>query len=149
MTGGYVILLHFRYEAGEGSGQVASGSLMGWVRAHQRSAAVTALFALLLQLALAFGHVHVLKAGEPLTVVAAATTGDAAGSTQPDSDHRHHGDYCAICAVMTLLGGAQAAAAPTLLPPLAFVSAARGAADVAIRAASEHAAFRSRAPPRS
>ncbi|MBN8964784.1 MAG: hypothetical protein J0H89_05240 [Rhizobiales bacterium] len=121
---------------------------MGWVRTHRRSAAVTALFALLLQLTLAFGHVHGVKAGEP-PAAASAATGNAAGSSPPDSDHRHNDDYCAICAAMTLLSVAQAAAAPALPPRSGFAAAGLIAADAAVRVAFEHVAFRSRAPPHS
>jgi hypothetical protein len=112
--------------------------------------AVTALFALLMQIALAFGHVHIAHAtGAGGSLAMAAATPGAGGSRQPDGGHRHDGDYCAICAVMTLLSGAQAAAAP-LLPPLhAPVLVEIIVADAAVGIASEHVAFRSRAPPHS
>jgi hypothetical protein len=115
--------------------------------------AVTALFALLLQIVLSFGHVHIphaTGAGGPIAVAAITPdTGGAGGSRQPDGGHRHDDGYCAICAVMTLLSGAQAATAP-LLPPLHDpISVEITVADAALGIASEHVAFRSRAPPHS
>lgn len=132
---------------------MASDSLMGWVRMRRRSMAVTALFALLLQIVLSFGHVHIphaTGAGGPIAVAAITPdTGGAGGSRQPDGGHRHDDGYCAICAVMTLLSGAQAATAP-LLPPLHDpISVEITVADAAVGIASEHVAFRSRAPPHS
>jgi len=113
---------------------------------------MSALFALLLQLALTFGHVHVAHAAggdKPLAVAAAVPgAGQATGSGQPDGDHRHD-DYCAICAVMTLLTVASPPVAPALSSPPDPTPAEIAIADAAVRVALEQVAFRSRAPPHS
>jgi hypothetical protein len=141
-------MLHHPIGWPEISRKVTRHSLMGWVRAQRRSAAVVALLALLLQLALAFGHVHGLRVGEPAAVAAAVTTGGASGSTQPGRDHQHD-DYCAVCAVQALLGGATVAAPPALALPVASPSVGVASAPVAIRVAFQQTAFHSRAPPLS
>jgi hypothetical protein len=118
-------------------------------RAHRRSVAVATLFALLFQLALAFGHVH-LAPNAPFAVAAVTTGGGKAGhSGQPDTGHKPDNDYCAICAVMTLLTGAQTAAAPALVLPADIFSTEIASVAVAARVASLQVAFRSRAPPLS
>jgi hypothetical protein len=111
--------------------------------------AVVALFALLFQLALAFGHVH-FAPNAPLAVAAVTAGGGDAGTPgQPDTGHKPDNDYCAICAVMTLLTGAQTAASPALVLPADIFSTEIASVAVAVRFASLQVAFRSRAPPLS
>ena len=107
-----------------------------------------ALFALALQLALSFGHVHGTTAAHAAQVTAIADSGERAAAPQPDTGD-HGDDYCAICAVLTLLTGAQAASAPVFAPPAVIASAEIAFAQEAPRLGSQHAAFRSRAPPQS
>jgi hypothetical protein len=116
-----------------------------WV--WRRPIAVLAAVALLLQIALSFGHMHGLDTASANHPVAAAL--DAGGSGQPqhpDGDD-HESRHCAICAILALLSGAQTAAAPVLAVP-ALPAAARVAGEAAIlRLLARHDAFRSRAPP--
>jgi hypothetical protein len=102
-----------------------------------------ALLALVVQIGLSFGHVHALPAAQ--TVAAAS----AAGSLNPGSGDSDDNDYCATCAIIALLAGAQTAIAPIVAPPAAQSSAAITIAPEATRIISARAAFRSRAPPLS
>jgi hypothetical protein len=106
-----------------------------------------ALFALALQLVLAFGHVHVDGIGghSPARI-------EASGSTVPTpaSNHTHKGadDYCAICALIHLAGALVPADLPPSLPlPVVF---ARWRPDTAATfglSISTPAYFAARAPP--
>jgi hypothetical protein len=120
---------------------------MRWVRLNRRPWAWLALLALTLQLGLAFGHVHGLHAVQP---VLTATTD--AGHTAPS--HTNGGDqddtdYCATCAILALLTGAQTATAPMVVLPISSTSAEIAFAPEAARLVSQRAPFRSRAPPLS
>jgi hypothetical protein len=85
-------------------GQVA----MGWVRARRRFGSCLALFALALQIAFSFGHIHAEDFSQKPGLV---TLAHADESPAEDGDHHGlgHAD-CAICAVIHL-------AATLLLPP--------------------------------
>jgi hypothetical protein len=116
---------------------------MRWFRSQRRTWGWMALLALVLQLGLSFGHVHGLHADR-----AAAWT----VSTQPDAgpaSSGDDGDYCATCAILTMLGGAQTASTPVFVLPVALVSAEIAAVPQAARVILRRAAFHSRAPPLS
>jgi hypothetical protein len=120
---------------------------MRWVRLNRRPWAWLALLALTLQLGLAFGHVHGLHAVQP---VLTATTD--AGHTAPS--HTNGGDqddtdYCATCAILALLTGAQTATAPVVAPPAELATIEVTFLVEAVCIDSRCAAFRSRAPPLS
>src|SRR5262249_10270152 len=97
-----------------------------------------------LQLVLSFGHVH-HDAYSHATEIAALT---ADASNQPSnpaapSDH----DYCALCAVLTLLSGAQGVAPPALPVPAATTLVVVVAEPETVHAADRRPVFQSRAPP--
>ena len=130
---------------------------MCWFRSQGRASAWVALFALLLQFAVSFGHVHVDHARGPSPVVsdlAAIPGGEAQAATvQPgsqrsdkDDDHADH-QLCAICILNQMVGTAQTAAPPSV--PLALVSRTTEQAFASERIAIKPlpSAFRSRAPP--
>ena len=117
---------------------------MGWVRSNRRVGGWFALFALTLQLALSFGHVHGIAAPHGTEVAAVAFAAPQPATGDPDDN-----DYCAICAVVTLLTGAQTATAPIFTPPVAIASAEIVVAAEAPLLDAQYAAFRSRAPPQS
>ncbi|CCD99299.1 DUF2946 family protein [Bradyrhizobium sp. STM 3809] len=75
---------------------------MSWFRANIRDVSRLALFALLLQFALAFGHVHgsAGQAADGGITVAERHTGPAPASQDPDQQPA--ADSCAICAVMAM-----------------------------------------------
>src|SRR5262245_21920850 len=103
---------------------------MRWFRSHVSFGALSALFALVVQLALSFGHVHLDgfgrgKAGLAQSVRLALQTPvlpDApALSTQPAQPESNGaiGDFCALCTLTKLAGTLVLAAAPSLPVPLA------------------------------
>jgi hypothetical protein len=102
-----------------------------------------ALFALLVQFAVSFGHVHVDHAR---TQFPAAST-VAVNDHQPAPDGDHADTVCAICVLNQMAGTAQTAAPPSV--PLALVSRTTEQAFASERIAVEPlpSAFRSRAPP--
>jgi hypothetical protein len=102
-----------------------------------------ALLALTLQLGLAFGHVHVAPASATTLSVAASPQSDT--GDPDDADHC----YCATCAVLALLTGAQTATAPDIVQSVSLVSTEITLQPETISFFSSHAAFRSRAPPLS
>ena len=119
---------------------------MRWFRTSRRFSGTLALFALALQITLAFGHIHVRDfAGVPGLAVAQAAATDPAGDHK--SGHSTH-DYCLICATTSLAG--------MLIPP-----DLGGALHVPVSSADtsyghfcsqpcsriDHALFSARAPP--
>ena len=91
---------------------------MGWMQAGRRFASGLALFALALQLVLAFGHIHPEDfAGIKPGVVIAAQ-----GGGEPTGDHHGLGlDACAICATVHLAGTLLTPAAPSIVLPASAV----------------------------
>jgi hypothetical protein len=119
-------------------------ALMHWFRARLRSSSFVALFALALQLALSFGHVHLddLSGQARVQIETSSTTAPASGDTP------HHADgHCAICAIIHLAGALALAAPPSLLLPVAFNRTQRATAAIAEAPAQIPAFFAARAPP--
>ena len=134
---------------------------MNWFRKHLKLGSRLALMALVLQFALSFGHYHAFAGkaapatGTSPTKLAPASTRppqDTATETsrkqQPSNDDRDHpAAACAICAVISLAGGALFAAPPVLLlpQPVDLLYLATDAKFVHLN--SVRLAFQSRAPP--
>jgi hypothetical protein len=120
---------------------------MGWLRSRMRLGAWTAAFVLVAQLVLSFGHVHGLADGRPCAVSTLAL--DKADACARQHDANHNDDYCAICAVLAMLSGAQTASAPII--PVHFVGAwtEQTASPDSVLPDRAHIAFRSRAPPQA
>jgi hypothetical protein len=118
---------------------------MGWYRSHGRLWSMAALLALTLQIALAFGHGHGFDA-HPATPAAIAGTGDASAPVLPGGTDQ---DYCATCAILALLTGAQIGNAPVVAPPAIVIAAEVVFASETPRISASRASFRSRAPPLS
>jgi hypothetical protein len=118
------------------------GFVMNWVRTHIRNGSTLALFALAIQMMLAFGHYH---AGHALVPHGVSTE---LAQLPPGPVHdQHAADHCDICAVVSMAGTMLAGAPPQIaLPPITgFV---RVAAAVAFRdLAAIEIAFQPRAPP--
>ena len=79
---------------------------MRWIQCHRRHGALLALAALVLQIVLSFGHVHLHG------VVQSAP----AAITHPSDND----DYCAVCASIFLASSAFAPAPPQLPVPAKF-----------------------------
>jgi hypothetical protein len=107
------------------------------------------LFALALQFAATFGHVH----ANQFTDAAAAIAESGSNAAQPQSPapdkHNNKGDYCALCAVLALLSGAQISAAPVVVAPLALALDHVSLSPEAILSEAQDGAFQARAPPQS
>jgi hypothetical protein len=109
-----------------------------------------ALFALLLQLGLSFGHIHVAHADPPVLATATGPAGvPNGGIAQHPADDDHNSHHCAIYAMLALLAGAQVATSLVVLLPVALSIAATPNEGVAFSLIARHAPFRSRAPPLS
>ena len=120
---------------------------MSWFRSRARLGAWLALFALTLQLALTFGHIHLDRAG-PLTIdstiAAAPSSNDPAAPAAPDNAAD---DYCALCALVHLAGSLTPAEAPALPVPIAFVRPTPPSAVSIGLTASKFTLLQARAPP--
>jgi hypothetical protein len=124
---------------------------MGWVHCRKRYGALLALAALVLQIALSFGHVHldgIIRTAPQAAIagthkVALAQSAPRLPAQNPGGDD----DYCAICASIFLVSSSFVSEPPQLPVPLGFAriehsfSAARGVI------AARRFAFQSRAPP--
>jgi hypothetical protein len=123
---------------------------MHWFRSARRFGAGLGLFALLFQLALAFGHVHPEDlfpsslAGVAGQVVGTAQL-PAAGQDRevPGSPH----DDCPICAVMHLAGTIVIPSAPSLPLPTQFATTSFAAGDFSYLPIHRRLPFQTRAPP--
>lgn len=138
---------------------------MKWFRSNVRHAARLALFAMLVQFALTFGHSHWFARAAPLaqsslqqtdgakdSAKGAAAMGRAAVQTQspagPDREHPGE-DNCAICAVVAMAGTIVFATPPVLLLPQAIELLHRTTGAEFIHLKSAGTAFQPRAPPAS
>jgi hypothetical protein len=119
------------------------------LRSIRRLGAGLGLFALLLQLALSFGHVH----PEDLPGVSAASTAAVAGKVQsanPAQDRHTPGtphDDCPICAAMHLAGTIVLPDPPALAVPAQFTVTVFLADDLVAIVIPRRLPFQTRAPP--
>jgi len=128
---------------------------MRWFRSHARWGSWLALSALALQLALAFGHIHLKDvlgpADEPGGLVIAALTSEPdAQRAAPPADrapHQHEDEHCAIYAINSLLGASQIAAPPAVPLPSITCRARLATAHQSLLSERRHAGAQARAPP--
>lgn len=133
---------------------------MKWFRSNVRHGARLALFALLVQFALSFGHSHWFAQATPL-LQSSLQQADGHGSDatanravldrqSPASPDRDQGDdNCAICAVVSMAGTVVFATPPLLLLPqaVALLYLTTDAEFAHLQAIGT--AFQARAPPLS
>ena len=119
---------------------------MRWVRARLGAGSRLALFALTLQIALSFGHVHLGDFRHTGGGLAAGGTPSApsAPTQQPVSDAD---DYCAICATIHLAATSLLSQAPQLPVPFAVRRVEHSNCVAATFFSKRRAPFQSRAPP--
>jgi len=134
---------------------------MKWFRSNIRHGARLALFAMLVQLALTFGHSHWFAQATPLAQSslqqtdnseAFASTDRAAVQKQsPASPDREQpgDDNCAICALVAMAGTVVSATPPLLLLPQAIELLHLTTDAEFIHLKSAGWAFQPRAPPAS
>ena len=79
---------------------------MRWFRRNMGFGSWCALFALAIQLALSFGHMHFASSAAvaALASVTAKPLGDAPDDQPTPSKHSRVADYCTICASLHLTG---------------------------------------------
>lgn len=117
---------------------------MEWFRANLKVVARLAIFALTVQFALSFGHVHL---GQPYAVAFASTGTQASGSTPAQHPVGDADDYCAICATIHLSATSFVPQAPHLLLPFLSRPVEHFGSVPAISFSPRRAPFQSRAPP--
>lgn len=134
---------------------------MKWFRSNIRHGARLALFAMLVQFALTFGHTHWAVHAAPLAQSSLQQTDGAKGGAaidraavrkqSPSSPDREHpgDDHCAICAVVAMAGTIVFATPPVLLLPQAIDLLYRTTDAEFIHLKSAGTAFQPRAPPAS
>jgi hypothetical protein len=137
---------------------------MKWFRSNIRHGSRLALFALVVQLGLSFGHFHGSVAQAAPTIqsaslqtgvydangLPAATADSQAAQPQPGPDRdsgQHPGDICAICAVMAMANNVLFATPPLLLLPQAVEFLYRTTDAEFVHLDSARVAFQPRAPP--
>ena len=126
---------------------------MRQVRSHRRLGAWVALFALALQLALSFGHIHLDAIGLGSAPAQAATLaqggGDDGAPPGGPSGGRHHDghDFCAICATMSLAASTVLPVLASLVLPVDHAQDWLAEAQTAQIPFDPHLIFQARAPP--
>ena len=133
---------------------------MKWFRSNIKHGARLALFALVVQFALSFGHSHWFAQAAPILKSQLAQAGGNTGAKpdrnallqqvpgNPDNDQQGD-DNCAICAVVSMAGTVVFATPPLLLLPQAveFLYLTTDAEFIHLNSAGH--AFQPRAPPAS
>jgi hypothetical protein len=121
---------------------------MRWFRTRKSFGSGLALFALTLQLALSFGHVHLDRFASGLVT---ATAADAKAPASQPSPQQHPAsdadDYCAICATIHLASSSFLPDAPQLPVPLVSQPIEHFVSVAFVFIAPQRTAFQSRAPP--
>lgn len=124
---------------------------MRWFRANRGFGGRLALFALAVQLYLSFGHIHREDIYGPAYPGAATSTApvSATDSGSPPADHssKHAGDYCEICATISLLTTSWIAEPPRLPVPAASRVVEHPVHRAVAAIMPRRTAFQSRAPP--
>jgi len=135
---------------------------MKWFRSNIRHGARLALFAMLVQFALTFGHSHWFAQAAPLAAASLQQTDSSTGSVaaadraavqkpSPASPDREQpgDDNCAICALVAMAGTVVSATPPLLLLPQAIELLHLTTDAEFIHLKSAGWAFQPRAPPAS
>jgi Protein of unknown function (DUF2946) len=126
---------------------------MHWFRSRAKGYSFLALFALLLQLALSFSHLHldaaVSGARHSSKIFAVDNAAAPISAVDPASqDLPEHGDdYCAICGVIHLARSVILSPAPSLLPPATYARAQFAPQTHSAAAEPSRTPFQARAPP--
>jgi hypothetical protein len=126
------------------------GLRMNWFRAKTRQVTSFALFALAINLALSFGHIHLegFRGSETNVGVLLSAISHGKGD-QPVKHDGHPDDLCPICMARAALGTGLATSPPVLLLGFAYVTVEPTfVAGVAIPQ-RPRANFQSRGPPLS
>jgi hypothetical protein len=122
---------------------------MGWLRSRLKRSSYVALFAMALQLALSFGHIHLdhVSAGSGQISVHRAASPTPTGLTARDELPTQPGDACAICALIALANSLTLPLPASLPVPTQFAVAQHEPALVSHLATATLRPFQARAPP--
>jgi hypothetical protein len=122
---------------------------MRWIRQNVRLGAACALFALAIQLALSFSHVHLgpIAGSQPASLVQLALDTPDSGGGLKHKPNRPADNTCDICILIQLAGSSTPAAAPQLAQPVAFGPAWHAIRTDRSLTASRLALFQARGPP--
>jgi hypothetical protein len=123
---------------------------MKWFRSNIRHGARLAMFAMLVQLALTFGHSHWFAQATSLAQasIQQSTAIEKQSPAGPDRDQPGE-DNCAICAVVAMAGTVVSATPPLLLLPQAVDLLYRTTDAEFAHLKSASTGFQPRAPPAS
>src|SRR5262245_10406447 len=120
---------------------------MRWFRTNRRFSGALALFALALQLTLAFGHIH-LRDFAGIPGVAGAQAQDSSDKSPGHNDADHSANhYCLVCATVSLAGTLVLPDLVALLLPAISTDAQHWQMHAASLGRIAYANFRARAPP--
>jgi hypothetical protein len=146
----------------QGKGRTKSGNSKGhsrtrmrWFRSHRLKVAPLALFALACQFMLAFAHVHPdrLAGNSSQWAVAAAaatvTPADLPSSPRPNNPSGLGGDFCAVCANISLAGALVVPATPAVPPGISFFNELHRPFAATAAASIDLFHFNARGPPRA
>jgi hypothetical protein len=126
---------------------------MRWFRSNGGVVAWLAFFALACQLVLSFGHVHAGQFGGASTAWVAAGTGDAPADVPPSSPQKNPirlaGDFCAICANISLANALIPPILAVILAPRLFTEILPWSLAVSEPASFDHLPFSARGPPQA
>jgi hypothetical protein len=123
---------------------------MKWFRSNIRHGARLALFAMLVQFALTFGHSHWFAQATSLAQASIQQSASVEKQSPAGPDREQPGDdNCAICALVAMAGTVVSASPPALLLPQAIELLYRTTDAEFVHLKSAAAAFQPRAPPAS
>jgi|SRR5215467_9323789 len=126
---------------------------MRWFRSNRGGVAWLAFFALACQLVLSFGHVHVGKFSNGSPAWAAAESGNASADGTPSSPPKDPtglaGDFCAICASISLANTLVLPILAIILAPRLFVEILPWSVAASEPASFDHVPFSARGPPQA
>jgi hypothetical protein len=128
-------------------------AVMGWFRSNRGAVVWLAFFALACQLLLSFGHVHVGKFSGGSAAWAAAEIGDATADVAPSSPQKNAaglaGDFCAICANISLANTLVLPILAIILAPTLFNDILHWSLAFSEPASFGHLPFSARGPPQA
>jgi hypothetical protein len=126
---------------------------MGWFRSNRGVVAWLAFFALACQLVLSFGHVHAGQFGGGSTSWASTKTGDGPANSPPSSPPNQPiglaGDFCAICANISLANTLILPILAIVLTPRLFTGILQWSLAASQPASFDHFPFSARGPPQA
>ena len=123
---------------------------MKWFRSNIRHGARLAMFAMLVQFGLTFGHSHWLAQAAPLAQASIQQSASVDKQSPANPDREQPGeDNCAICALVAMAGTVTFATPPLLLLPQAVELLYRTTDAEFSHLESATTAFQPRAPPAS